>query len=294
MKNFTCFGEVLWDVFPNHKKIGGAPLNVALRLKSFGNDVNIISSVGKDDLGNKLINFLNENNLDSIFIQTDDLLQTGKVSVTLDSNGSASYEINQPVAWDNIQLNNQIIEYVAKSDVFVFGSLVCRNLVSKQTLFELLKVANFKVFDVNLREPFYTFELLTELMQKADFIKFNDEELELISEELNSGYSTIEENMSFISEKFNASHICVTRGSKGAVLLINKSFYFNEGYIIKVKDTVGAGDSFLASLLHKIINNFNPQEAINYACAVGSLVASSEGANPKLLESDIIKKMSSN
>ena len=294
MKNFTCFGEVLWDVFPNHKKIGGAPLNVALRLKSFGNDVNIISSVGKDDLGNKLINFLNENNLDSIFIQTDDLLQTGKVSVTLDSNGSASYEINQPVAWDNIQLNNQIIEYVAKSDVFVFGSLVCRNLVSRQTLFELLKVANFKVFDVNLREPFYTFELLTELMQKADFIKFNDEELELISEELNSGYSTIEENMSFISEKFNASHICVTRGSKGAVLLINKSFYFNEGYIIKVKDTVGAGDSFLASLLHKIINNFNPQEAINYACAVGSLVASSEGANPKLLESDIIKKMSSN
>jgi len=291
MNTFTCFGEVLWDVFPDHEKIGGAPLNVALRLKSFKNEVAIISSVGKDDLGNKLIDYLNENSLETKFIQIDEMLQTGKVSVTLDSNGSASYEIKQPVAWDTIQLNNKLIELVKKSNVFVFGSLVCRNIVSKQTLFELLKVANFKVFDVNLREPFYTFQLLNELMQKADFIKFNDEELELISKELNSGYATLEENMSFISEKFKASHICVTRGSKGAVLLVNEQFYFNEGYKIKVKDTVGAGDSFLASLIHKLMDNCEPQDSLNYACAVGSLVASSKGANPKLSESDIIKKV---
>jgi len=291
MNTFTCFGEVLWDVFPDHEKIGGAPLNVALRLKSFKNEVAIISSVGKDNLGEKLIDYLNENSLETKFIQIDEMLQTGKVSVTLDSNGSASYEIKQPVAWDTIQLNNKLIELVTKSNVFVFGSLVCRNIVSKQTLFELLKVANFKVFDVNLREPFYTFQLLNELMQKADFIKFNDEELELICHELNSGYATIEENMSFISEKFKASHICVTRGSKGAVLLVNEQFYFNEGYKIKVKDTVGAGDSFLASLIHKLMDNCEPQDSLNYACAVGSLVASSKGANPKLSESDIIKKV---
>ena len=289
MNRFTCFGEVLWDVFPDHDKIGGAPLNVALRLKSFQNEVAIISAVGDDILGNKLKDYLVENNVETKHIQIDKTLGTGKVQVSLDKSGSASYVINQPVAWDNIQLNNQDIDLVKQGNVFIYGSLVCRNSISKHTLLELIPYANFKVFDVNLREPYYTFELLYELMQKADFIKFNDDELELICNELNTGFSSIEKNMTFIAKKFNASYICVTKGSEGALLLVNGQFYFNDGYKIKVQDTVGAGDSFLGTLLHKIINNNNPQEALNYACAVGALVASSEGANPKILELDIIK-----
>jgi fructokinase len=111
----------------------------------------------------------------------------------------------------------------------------------------------------------------------------------LIAHNLNSGVTSIEDNIAFVAKKFSASHICVTRGNEGAVLFINGKFYTNKGYPIIVKDTVGAGDSFLASLLYKITANENPQEALNFACAVGALVASSEGANPKISKSDIIK-----
>jgi len=292
MNTFACFGEVLWDVFPDHEKIGGAPLNVALRLKSFNENVAMISAVGKDDLGDQLMVYLKENGLTSKFIQVHEEYQTGKVNVTLDRKGSASYEIKYPVSWDFIELIDENIVLARESKVFIFGSLICRNLVSKSTLFQLLDHANFKVFDVNLRAPFYSFNLLNELMAKANFVKFNDEELELIAKNLNSGFTSIEENMSFISQKFDVSHICVTRGGEGAALLIDGQFYFNSGYPVVVKDTVGAGDSFLASLIYKITNNQNPQDALNFACAVGALVASSEGANPKLSESDILKMIS--
>jgi fructokinase len=126
-------------------------------------------------------------------------------------------------------------------------------------------------------------------MGKANFVKFNDEELDLIAKSLNSGQTSIEDNVQFIAQKFNLSHICITRGGEGAVLWINGQFYFNSGYPIVVKDTVGAGDSFLASLIYKITNAEHPQKALNFACAVGALVAGSEGANPKISLKDIAK-----
>ena len=288
MYQFVCFGEVLWDVFPDHEKIGGAPLNVALRLNSFGNHVAMISAVGKDNLGDQLMTFLGESGLNSEYIQVQQH-ETGKVNVTLDSKGCANYDIKYPVAWDFIELNDANLDIAKQAKVFIYGSLICRNSVSKETLFKLLDHANFKVFDVNLRAPFFSFELLSELIDKANFVKFNDDELELISKNMGSQQTTIEGNIRFIAQKFSVSHICVTRGGEGAVFWINGQFYYNFGYPVTVKDTVGAGDSFLASLVHKIISNNNPQKALDFACAVGALVAASEGANPKLLESDIVK-----
>ena len=293
MYTFTCFGEVLWDVFTDHEKIGGAPLNVALRLNSFGDEkVAMISAVGNDDLGNQLIGYLNENKLTTEYIQVHNEYQTGKVNVILDSKGSASYEIKHPVSWDYIELNDNNINLAKQSKVFIYGSLICRNSVSKQTLLKLLDHANFKVFDVNLRAPFYNIELLSELMASANFVKFNDEELELIANNLKSGYTSIENNVKFIAQKFDVSHICVTRGGEGAILYSDGQFYYNSGYPIIVKGTVGAGDSFLATLIYKITCKLHAQEALNFACAVGALVAGSEGANPKVSESDIMKMIS--
>lgn len=289
MKTFTCFGEVLWDVFEDQEKIGGAPLNVALRLKSFKEHVAIISAIGDDELGKRLINYLEEHHLSQDYIQINSSYATGKVIVTLDHSGSATYDIDFPAAWDHITLDQASIDLVKSSKVFVFGSLVCRNATSKHTLLELLNYASFKVFDVNLRPPFYSFELLSELMHEANFIKFNDEELEEITQHFDSGSSSLEDSMSFISKTFNADFVCVTRGGEGAVLLNNGTFYYNSGYSVKVKDTVGAGDSFLATILYNITNNLGPQESLNRACAIGSIVASSEGANPPISESDILK-----
>ena len=287
MSNVVCFGEVLWDVFPTHKKIGGAPLNVALRTQSLNNEVAMISSVGDDKRGKMLLEFISQNGVNTEHIQVNEKFKTGKVKVMLNEKGSASYDIDFPRAWDNIVVTEKAIDLVEKSDAFVYGSLVARNDVSKNTLYTLLEHANYNVFDLNLRSPYYTKEVLIHLMNKADFIKFNDDELFEVSVYLDSKYRSMEQNIRYIAEKTNTKRICVTKGHHGAVLLYDDKFYYNSGYLIKVLDTVGAGDSFLGSLISQLLNKVNPQEAIEFACAVGALVAQSEGANPILLRSDI-------
>jgi fructokinase len=283
----VCYGEVLWDVFSTHKKIGGAPLNVALRLNSFGISTNIISSVGNDHNGRELLVYVKKNKLDISTIQMNDQYPTGCVNVILDKKGSASYEIAHPVAWDKIQLTNKSIEGVKASDAFIFGSLASRDEVSKNTLLKLLSHAKFKVFDVNLRAPYYTMDLLLDLMKKSEFIKCNDDELKEICTELNCSGQDMEDQIKFLSNETNTDKICVTKGKDGAILLHDNHLYYNESYPIKVVDTVGAGDSFLAGLISKLLVGENPNDALDYACAVGALVAGKNGANSKLMNSEI-------
>jgi fructokinase len=287
MKNIVCFGEVLWDVFPTHKKIGGAPLNVALRLKSFENNVSIVTKIGNDALGKEIFNFIKEQGVLVNNIQKDFELKTSEVIVTLDKKGSATYIIKYPIAWDNIELTEAAKVATIASDAFIYGSLSARDSNSKTTLLALLEIAPFKIFDVNLRAPHYTQSLLKELMQYADFIKFNDDELFEINSNLGFESNDIELNIRFIAKQTQTSDICVTLGSKGAVLYINDNFYYNKGYQVKVVDTVGAGDSFLASLIDKLLKRYSPQYAIDFACAIGALVTSCEGANPKINQKQI-------
>ena len=289
MTKATCFGEVLWDVFPTHKKIGGAPLNVAVRLESMQNEVSIISSVGNDELGTKIIDFLQENKVNTTGIQVDVNYKTSIVAVTLDRSGSASYEIVQPRAWDHIELTDIAKNLTKEADIFIYGSLASRNSTTRNTLYELLKIAQYKVFDVNLRKPFYSIDVLSHLMLEANFIKFNDDEIFEIAELLGSKGQTLEETILFIAKETKTDCICVTLGSKGAILYFEGNFYSNPGYKITVADTVGAGDSFLGTLINKLIKKEKPQESLDYACAVGALVASREGANPKIEETDIQK-----
>jgi fructokinase len=279
--NIICFGEVLYDVFPTHRKIGGAPLNVALRLASLGVNAQIISRIGNDEIGKELLEFIQGNNVPTDTIQIDNSYPTGEVLVQLDQKSSATYTIKYPVAWDKIGVNSEANNGVKNADVLVFGSLVCRDETSYETLLSLLKIAKNKVFDVNLRAPFYTDNILMELMDQADFIKFNDDELFEICALYNSPFHSLDQNIHFIAEKTNTKHICVTKGSHGAVLYSNNQMYYNSGYKVKVADTVGSGDSFLAGLLYRLFTGNSPQNAIDFACALGALVAQNEGANPK-------------
>lgn len=286
-KKVICFGEILWDVFPGGEKIGGAPLNIALRLKSLGIATTIVSKVGKDQLGKRLIDFIHQQGIGTEYIQQDAQFETGKVNVTLDQNGAASYEIAYPAAWDKIDLVPTLEEEVAQADLFLFGSLVTRDVVSKKSLLSLLKKASFKVFDVNLRAPHYSQTLIEDLMQKADLIKFNDEELAEISKAMGSQEKSLEKQLRFISVKTNTPKVCVTKGGDGALLLLNDQLYDQKGFPIKVVDTVGAGDSFLATLLEGILTNKAPEIALENACAMGAMVASSTGANPKITPEEL-------
>ncbi|MDB2606717.1 carbohydrate kinase [Zobellia sp.] len=291
MKNIACFGEVLWDTFPDHKKIGGAPLNVAIRLKSLGHTISIISRIGQDLDGNEIYDFVKEKDININGIQVDDTLKTGIVNVVLNESGSASYDIPSPRAWDNIQVSPISRSITKSADAFIFGSLITRNNASKETLYVLLKLAKYKIFDVNLRAPYYAKDILVALMNKADFIKFNDDELFEISAMLGQESGPLEEIIQFIAGQTNTKTICVTKGKHGAVLFVNGKFYFNSGYYVTVVDTVGAGDTFLASLISKLLNEETPQKSINYACALGALVASKSGANPSISNHEIEQMM---
>lgn len=287
----VCYGEVLWDIFPTHKKIGGAPLNVALRMNSMGVKTNMISRVGADENGEGILSYLNDHEISTDLIQATNEYKTGAVNVMINEKGNASYDILYPSAWDKIEKTERMDKLITEADVFVFGSLASRDDVSRETLFSILDKAQYKVLDANLRTPYYTKEVIYSLMLKADFIKLNDEELREISRELDSPYNSFEQNIIFIAEKTNTKQLCVTKGEFGAVLYYNGKFYYNSGYFVKVVDTVGAGDSFLASLLLRLLKGKTPQKALNYACAVGALVAGQEGANPKIFEKEIKKFM---
>ena len=293
MKNIdaVCFGEILFDVFLKNKKIGGAPLNVASRLKSFGANVSMISAVGNDENGKELIKYFKELKIYSSSIQIKENYPTGVVNVRLNEKGNASYDIAYPSAWDKIRLSIEDSELVKKADFFLFGSLASRDESTKKTLLQLLKVAKYKIFDINLRKPHYTQESLIEFMNEADFVKFNDEELFEVSWFMGSKFNSLEQNIKFISKKTKTKSICVTLGSHGAVLFINGKLYHNCGYYVEVLDTVGSGDSFLATLIYKLFSKCSPQEALDFACAVGALVAQNEGANPILPKQKILKFM---
>ena len=186
-----------------------------------------------------------------------------------------------------ITLLERDIQAVKRSDAFIYGSLVARDITSRETLLTLLDHAGYRVFDVNLRPPHYSPERIVSLMKPADFVKFNDEELYEICTHLGMHDRALEACIGFLAEKTDTGQICVTLGKDGAVLFYNSTFYYNKGFRVKVADTVGAGDSFLASIISQLLENRPPQEAIDFACAVGSIVASKNGANPAVSASEI-------
>lgn len=276
----TCFGEVLWDLFPDYKKIGGAPLNVALRLHTMGITSSLITKIGNDQLGKDILHYIKERGLSIDTFQIDHKHATGEVLVTLDQEGTATYTISKPVAWDFIDLEENTLEVVSQSDAFIFGSLVGRNQHSYATLLILLDKSKYNILDVNLRPPHYTPSVLLTLMKKAHCIKVNEEELDEICTLFKMKTSIFEEQVKAISAYTNTTTMCITKGGKGATLYQDNTFYSNNGYNVKVLDTVGAGDSFLATLIAELLKEVDPQKSLDKACAIGAMVAGSLGANP--------------
>tara|TARA_B100000287_G_scaffold195946_1_gene185071 strand:+ start:34 stop:912 length:879 start_codon:yes stop_codon:yes gene_type:complete len=288
MNKIVCFGEVLWDVFPNNKIIGGAPFNVAYRLNSLGMEASIISSIGNDSSGELLIKQIKKFEINTTNIQKHPSLKTGEVKIVINENGIATYQILSPVAWDEISITKSGFNEVKKSSAFVYGSLSSRNEHSKKTLLELLKNAKFKIFDLNLRPPHYSIDTIKLLTKNADLLKCNQEELLFLSKIYGYKKNDLKQIMIFLSEKTNTSTICVSRGENGAILYQNGDFFEHSGYKINVKDTVGAGDSFLAALIYFQMQNFSLEKSLKLACAMGALVSKFDGANPKISTNSLI------
>jgi fructokinase len=282
-----CFGEVLWDLLPSGKIAGGAPMNVAFHANNLGFSTQMISRVGDDALGAELLEFLNSKGVSTQYVQIDAAHPTGTVEVTLSSTGSPSYVIIEDVAWDHISDNNELHDMsLLESDALVFGSLACRSEQTKKTLLALLDAATLRVFDTNLRSPFYSKELLEVLLSKADIAKMNDEELRILADWNGVGGSEADQ-MRFLKEKFGLDLLMLTKGDKGAACLDEKGYHTHPGFAVTVQDTIGSGDAFLAAFLSKMLAGATGPECLEYACALGALVATKQGGTPNITRQEI-------
>lgn len=276
-QQLVCFGEILWDLLPSGKLAGGAPMNVAFRAATLGLPARLISRVGEDGLGRELLDFLAQKELVTDLVQLDAGHPTGVVNVQLTAAGQPSYEIVQPVAWDFIELTPAVQETVAASRLFVFGSLAARSAVTRATLLQLLDVAPFRVFDINLRAPFYSRELLETFLSRAHLIKMNDEELDVLSDWYALS-GTQEERMRQLRHQFGWQGAITTLGADGAMYLDGDTCYRQGGFPVQVQDTIGSGDAFLAAFLCRLAQQDPPERCLQYAAAAGALVATQKGA----------------
>ncbi|MEO6893845.1 MAG: carbohydrate kinase [Ginsengibacter sp.] len=276
----VCFGESLWDFLPGGKLPGGAPTNVAYHLQQLGKHPAVISRIGNDELGKELKESFESKNIETRFFQVDDDHETGKVFATVKDDHEVEYEIVKPVAWDFIECTKEDEKIISNADYFVFGSLAARNKNSRDSLLHCIEFAKIKVLDINLRPPHYNRETLTILLERADILKLNLSELHLVS----SWYADLESNEKMVEllvEKFKLKTIIVTKGGDGAMLFMNGKFFYHAGYSVKVADTVGSGDSFLAAIISKLMDGASPAEALDFASALGAFVASRSGGCPE-------------
>lgn len=274
-----CFGEVLWDMLPEGPQPGGAPLNVAYHLNKRGVKANIFSKVGNDLHGQQLSALIHSWGIGRDLLQIDPEYPTSKVIAKM--NGTeASYEIVSPVAWDFIDEVDDIAPLVNESTYLIYGSLASRNNVTRNTLFRLLDTECIKVFDINLRPPFFSRDLLAELLSKASMVKFNQSELEMVQSVFGGSFNNEVSQIRFIQDKFKVAEIIVTKGEFGASYYKNHQVFHAWGSEVKVQDTIGSGDSFLAAFIAGHCLNNEPREIIKDAVAMGAFIATKKGGCP--------------
>jgi len=276
----VCFGEILWDILPHSSVPGGAPMNVAYHLQKLGKNPALITRVGFDDMGEKLVNICSGYGLCTDYFQIDYKVPTGKVYAEFKEHNEVSYNIIKPVAWDFIQWEDDFVSLLQNSEYFVFGSLITRNKQSRTTLFKCLEITMTKVLDINMRPPHYNKKIIEELLRKADILKMNLAELHLITGWF-SDYNSDRDRIQLLKDKFGIQSIIVTRGSEGAILNLGDSFYDHPGYTVEVADTVGSGDSFLAAIISKLIDRAPPEQVLDFASRLGAFIASCKGACPE-------------
>ncbi|HJZ63422.1 MAG TPA: carbohydrate kinase [Candidatus Acidoferrum sp.] len=276
-------GELLWDMFPQGKQLGGAPANFAYMTALLGDRGIVASRVGNDRLGQEAVWQLKSSGLDTSHIQIDSAHPTGTVLLQVDSKGQAEYKFCDEVAWDHLEWSAEWEELAKAADAVCFGSLAQRAANSRSTIRKFLqsvKADAARIFDVNLRQAFYSAEILRVALLHANIMKVNHEELPRIMELFGEKFSGEKEAACWLAEEFKVKLVCVTRGHKGSLLVCDGKKDEHPGFAVKVADTVGAGDAFTAALVHHWLRRTSLEEMNLAANRLGAWVASQEGAMP--------------
>jgi fructokinase len=276
----VCYGELFWNIMRDNHAPGGSPFNILTHLQKLKKRAVLISRIGNDDAGKDLVHELKERRMMMDFCQVDGQHITGVQNIVPQTSIKMFYEIVYPAAWDFIEFKPNFIPLVSNADYFVFGSVCTRNAQSRNTLFELLKYAKTKVFDLNIRAPHYNRMVIERLLHQTNILKLNINELEILS----GWYGEYFDEFSAIlmlKHKFNIQTIVVTKGADGAIMNMGNKFYNHPGYKVQIADTLGSSDSFLAAFLSKLIDGSLPAEILDFTCALSSTITARAGAMPE-------------
>ena len=282
-KRVIGLGEVLWDLLPNGACLGGAPANFAYITTLMGDQGIVVSRVGEDSRGLEALRRMEELGLNIDHVQTDRQHPTGVVNVDLEGNGQPKFEIAEGVAWDFLEWSRDWQHLAEKASAVCFGSLAQRSEQSRATIRRFLgatSASTVKVFDVNLRQAFYSRDILEESMQLADIVKLNDDELPKLMRLLGIPHKDERSSAKRLIHDYDLDVACITRGSRGSLLVRGKDETEHPGFRVRVADTVGSGDAFTAGLVHEYLHGASLDLMNEVANLVGAWVASEVGAMP--------------
>ena len=280
-------GEALWDVLPEGKKIGGAPANFAYHVSQFGFDSRVVSAVGNDKLGDEILQVFDGKQLKYQLPKVN--YPTGTVQVALDNQGVPCYDIKENVAWDNIPFTDELKRLALSTRAVCFGSLAQRNEVSRTTINRFLDTmpdmeGQLKIFDINLRQGFYTKEIIRESCRRCNVLKINDEELVVISRLFGYPGIDLQDKCWILLAKYNLKMLILTCGTNGSYVFTPGVISYQETPKVPVADTVGAGDSFTAAFCASLLKGKSVPEAHKLAVEVSAYVCTQSGAMPVLPE----------
>jgi fructokinase len=282
--NVVAIGEVLWDVIGTEKYLGGAPFNFAVHCHYLGARSSIVSRVGCDELGDKILARAEALQVDPGLIQRDPAHPTGQVHVTLQADGQPEFVIQVEVAYDYLGADPAAMAAVRAADVVCFGTLCQRHAIARQSITALLEAAPqaLIVCDLNLRSPHYSLDVVCAALESCDLLKLNDDELRLVRSMLNLERMDEDTFMTHLLDTYRLEMVCVTLGARGCILRTKDERVAASGYICQVVDTVGAGDAFMAALLVKSEAGLSLAEVADFANVVGAYVATQRGATPPI------------
>jgi fructokinase len=283
-------GEVLWDLLPDGPRLGGAPANFAVMAARLGERAVLLSRIGQDELGRNAVERLKPLPVDASFLQVDEEHETGRVTVAFEG-GEPHYTIHQPAAWNFLELTGRWLELAEKADALCFGSLAQCSLVSRQTIQALVErspATCLRVFDVNLRRPFYSAEVMQRSLELATVLKMNDAEVPQVLSLL--GLPVEEESLELVARRLlrefpSLRLVAVTRGGHGSRLISRTGSHAHPGIAVEVADTIGAGDAFTAAMTQALLRGANLAVVNEAGNRWGAWVASQAGAMPELTES---------
>ena len=296
-KKIVAFGEVVWDILPDGKVLGGTPSNMVFRCNSFGESGFLLSRVGDDELGHAALNRLEELGISVYDVQIDSEFPTGTVNIEFDDKYEPIYKVTPDVAFDHIEFSTEALKLARKADCLFYGLLAQRFGISKNTIRELIKESpdSIKFFDLKLFKHFFNLEVIDNLLRSSDIVRIKEKEIDFLTEKLELQPGDLTSFGKQLVGKYKIDLVIITRGQNGVFAWHKKEGeFYDSGYELEMKDNIGSGMAFAAGFLHFYLNGKPIQEALNFGNAAGALNATKLGATSHFSKNEVLEFMVKN